>query len=117
MWQKELDRLECQSLIKGQEISDMPRGYGIGDKVADLATEIVEIELIIKGKLTEIQLQRKKIMGYIDSIEDSLLRQIMFLRNVSCMNWNQVANELGSTENCVKQMYSRHFKKENQIKI
>ena len=113
MWQKELDRLECKSLVKGQEITDMPFGSGTSDKVADLAIEKTDIEIIIKGKLKEIQLQRKRIIEYIDSIDDSLLRQIMFFRNVSCMNWNQVANELGSTENCVKQIYSRHFRNGN----
>jgi len=113
MWQKELDRLECKSLVKGQEITDMPFGSGTSDKVADLEIEKADIKLIIEGKLKEIQLQRKRIIEYIDSIDDSLLRQIMFFRNISCMSWNQVANEIGSTENCVKQIYSRHFRKDS----
>lgn len=113
MWQKELERLQCKSLVKGQEITDMPFGSGTSDKVADLAVEIADVQAIIRGKLAEIQLQRKKIIEYISNIEDSLLRQIVFLRNVSCMNWNQVARELGSTENCVKQIYSRYFRKED----
>ena len=111
MWQRELDRLQCKSLIGGQSLDDMPKSSGTSDKVADLAIEKEEIREIINGKLTEIQVQRKRIMSYINGIEDSLLRQIMFLRNVSCMNWNQVARELNSTENCVKQIYSRHFRK------
>lgn len=114
MWQKELEKLQCRSLVKGQEITGMPFGTGTSDKVGNLATEIADIETIIRGKLAEIQIQRKKIIEYINSIDDSLLRQIMFLRNVSCMNWNQIANELGSNENCVKQMYSRHFRKEEK---
>ena len=113
MWQRELDRLQCKSLIGSQRIDGMPKGSGTSDKVADLAIEKEEIREIINGKLTEIQVQRKRIMNYINGIEDSLLRQIMFLRNVSCMNWNQVARELNSTENCVKQIYSRHFRKDN----
>ena len=113
MWQKELERLQCKSLVKGQEITDMPFGSGTSDKVADMAIDIADINAIIRGKLAEIQVQRKKILEYINSIDDSMLRQIMFLRNVSCMNWNQVARELGSTENCVKQIYSRHFRKED----
>jgi hypothetical protein len=112
MWQKELDKLECKSLIKGQVITGMPFGTGISDRTGDTATEIADYKRIIEGKLTEIQIQRKKIIEYIDSIEDSFLRQIIFLRNVSCMNWNQIANELGSNENCMKQIYSRHFRKE-----
>lgn len=112
MWQRELERLQCKSLVKGQEITDIPRGTGTSDKVADLAIERTEVEAIINGKLAEIQVQRKKIMEYINGVEDSLLRQIMFFRNVSCMSWNQVARELGKTETCVKQIYSRHFRKE-----
>ena len=111
MWQRELDRLQCKSLIGSQNLDGMPKGSGTSDKVADLAIEKEEIREIINGKLTEIQVQRKRIINYINGIDDSLLRQIMFLRNVSCMNWNQVAKELNSTENCVKQIYSRHFRK------
>jgi len=111
MWQKELERLQCMSLIKGQQITGMPHVPGVSDKVGDLATTIADIEAIIRGKLAEIQIQRRKIIEYINSIDDSLLRQIMFLRNVSCMTWGQVARELNSTENCVKQIYSRHFRK------
>jgi len=113
MWQKELERLQCRSLAKGQEITGMPFGNGGNtDKVGNMAVDMADIEAIIRGKLAEIQVQRKKIIEYIDGIEDSLLRQIVFLRNVSCMSWNQVAKELGSTENCVKQIYSRHFRKD-----
>lgn len=111
MWQRELDRLQCKSLIGGQSLDGMPKGSGTSDKVADLAIEKEEIREIINGKLAEIQVQRKRIMNYINGVEDSLLRQIMFLRNVSCMSWKQIANELGSNENCVKQIYSRHFRK------
>lgn len=111
MWQKELERLQCMSLIKGQQITGMPHVPGVSDKVGDLAATMADIEVIIRGKLAEIQMQRKRIIEYINSIDDSLLRQIIFLRNVSCMSWNQIANELGSNENCVKQIYSRHFRK------
>jgi hypothetical protein len=111
MWQRELERLQCMSLIKGQQITGMPHVPGVSDKVGDLAATMADIETIIRGKLAEIQMQRKRIIEYINSIDDSLLRQIIFLRNVSCMSWNQIANELGSNENCVKQIYSRHFRK------
>ena len=110
MWQRELDRLQCKSLIGGQSLDGMPKGSGMSDKVADLAIEKEEIREIINGKLAEIQVQRKRIMNYINGIEDSLLRQIMFLRNVSCMNWKQVARELNITEGCAKMTYHRHFK-------
>lgn len=110
MWQKELERLQCKSLIKGQEITGLPFGNGGNtDKVGNMAVDMADIETIIRGKLAEIQMQRKKIIEYIDGIEDSLLRQIVFLRNVSCMNWNQVAREVNNSPDCVRKIYDRHF--------
>jgi hypothetical protein len=111
MWQKELERLQCKSLIKGQEITGMPFVTGTSDKVGDMATTMADIEAIIRGKLAEIQLQRKKIIEYIESIGDSMMRQIIFLRNVSCMSWNQIANEIGgnNSENSIRMMYNRYF--------
>ena len=111
MWQRELDRLQCKSLIGSQNLDGLPRGNSTSDKTADLAVEREEVETIIEGKLAEIQIQRKRTMDYINGIEDSLLRQIMYLYNVSCMSWIQVARELNITEGCAKMTYHRHFKK------
>ena len=113
MWQRELERLQCKSLVKGQEITDMPRGSGTSDKVADLAIEMVEVETSIKGKLAEIQLQRKKVLNYIEDIPDSTTRQIVYLYCVSNLNWHQVSREMGEgySADGVKQTYYRHLKK------
>lgn len=111
MWQKELERYQCKSLVKSQEITGMPFGGGISDGTARLACDMAEIDAIIKGKLAEIQIQRKKIIEYISGLNDSLLRQIVFLRNVSCMSWNEIAREIGgnNTENSVRMMYNRNI--------
>ena len=114
MWQRELDAIECKSLIKGQVLTGMPFGSGISDPTFNIVAEREKYRKIIEGKLAEVQVLRRKIIEYIDSIDDSLLRQIIFFRNVSCMSWNQVANEIGgnNTENSVRMMYNRHFIKE-----
>lgn len=113
MWQKELERLQCKSLVKGQEITGMPFNTGVSDKVGDIATDIVEIETIIKGLLAKIQLQRKSTIEYISNIGDSETRQIVFYRSISCMDWVQIAKEMGEgySADAVKQRYYRHFNK------
>lgn len=111
MWKRELERLQCKSLIKGQEITGMPFVTGTSDKVGDLVTTMADIEAIIKGLLAKTQLERRKIMEYINHIDDSMMRQIIFLRNVSCMNWRQIANEIGNnTEDSIRMMYNRFIK-------
>lgn len=113
MWQKELESLECQSLLRGQQLTGMPFVSGTSDKTGDIATNIADIKSIIIGKQKEIQIQKKKIMTYIEQIEDSCMRQIIFYRCVSCMSWNSVAQEIGgnNTEDSVKQAFHRFFKK------
>lgn len=113
MWQKELESLECQSLLRGQQLTGMPFVSGTSDKTGDIATTIADIKSIIIGKQKEIQIQKKKIMTYIEQIEDSYMRQIIFYRCVSCMSWNSVAQEIGgnNTEDSVKQAFHRFFKK------
>lgn len=109
MWQKELEKLECKSLIKPIDLTKEIRGTGTSfddDMVAK-----ADIELIIKGKLTEIQLARARILKYINDVEDSLLRQVMYLRAVSNMKWYQIGQELNITDSCAKMIYFRHFRK------
>lgn len=112
MWQRELERLQCKSLVKGQEITGMPFVTGASDRVGELATTMADIEMVIRGILAKIQIQRKNIIEYIENIDDPELRQILYLRSVSCMNWYQIAKELGEgySADAVKQRYYRHFK-------
>lgn len=117
MWQRELDKSQCRSLVGSQVITGMPFGYGTSDKVASMACDIADTELIIKGKLAEIQQQRKKIMEYINGIDDSLMRQIIFYRHVSCMTWAEIALSVGGNNSvsAVKMAYKRFFDKQNKL--
>jgi len=110
MWREELNVIKGKSLVKGQEITGMPRGSnGPADTVGNLATEVANIEFVIEGKLREIQLQRKKIMDYINEIEDSLMRQIMFYRHISLMSWKVAAKSIGggNTDDGIRKMHDR----------
>lgn len=110
MWQKELNKLKGQSLVRSPIISDMSKG-GKKFDMSDYISVITDYETVIRGLLAELQIQRKKIIEYIESIDDSLMRQIIFYRNVSCMTWWEVADAIGgnNTENSVKKAYSRFF--------
>lgn len=111
MLQRELDKLRCKSLVKSPTVDNMPRGgkkYGIDDYAADIA----DYEKAIVGLLAQAQIQQKKIIEYIQGIDDSLMRQIIFYRHISCMTWNEVASAIGggNTEGSVKMQYNRFFK-------
>lgn len=112
MWQRELDKLKCASLVKSPIISDMPRG-GQPVGMEDYAINLAECEAMIAGLLARVQEQRKRIMEFINSMDDSLMKQIIFYRHISCMTWNEVARSIGggNTEDSIKKVYQRYLKK------
>lgn len=111
MWRKELERIQSKSFVKAQQITGMPFGTGKTDNTANRSVEEVEIQEMIANKLKEIESHRRKIMEYINNVDDSLLRQIIYYRNVSCMSWVKIGNELGISHDSARKIYSRNFKK------
>ena len=108
MWQKELEKIRSRGLVKSPTISDMPKG-GQKFDISDYVSAIADYEAVIRGLLAKVQIQRKKIIEYIEGVDDSLMKQIIFYRCVSCMTWQEVADAVGgnNTENSVKKAYSR----------
>lgn len=108
MWQRELEKIRSQGLVKSPTISDMPKG-GQKFDISDYVSAIADYEAVIRGLIAKVQIQRKKIIEYIEGVDDSLMKQIIFYRCVSCMTWQEVADAVGgnNTENSVKKAYSR----------
>ena len=111
MWQDELQRLRDQMEGRGKWIDGMPRGTSVGDPVGNLATEIANCRMMISCKEFEIQIQRNRVIKYIDNIDDSILRQIVFYRCISCMGWGEVATSIGgrTTAASARMMFNRHL--------
>ena len=113
MWQREKERLDGKLGASSQPMNGLPHGYGVGDPTGNLAQELAQCHLMISCKCVELQIQRNKIIRYIEELEDSVLRQIMFYRCVSCTSWYEVAREVGgnATMNGVRMTFNRHFKR------
>lgn len=109
MWRKALNRLQSMSLIPSQEITGMPFGSGISDKVGNLAVSEVDIQNKIEELQNKAIEQQSKLIGYIQTIDDSLMRQIMYHRHVLCMKWNEVAMVVGggNTPDGIRMMHNR----------
>ena len=62
--------------------------------------------------------KRVEIEEFIDTIDDSFIRQIIALRYISGFQWEQVAASLGAgyTTDCIKRQYERFMKKNIKIK-
>lgn len=112
MWETELERVRCKSLV-GSPLPSNSHGSGVSDKVADRAERIIELENRIIAKRDEIQRLRDEAVEYIYGIPDSLTRQIIYCRCVSLMSWRRVAYEVGgnNSPDGVRMIYNRFMNK------
>lgn len=65
----------------------------------------------LERRMNDLQDLRAEIFAWVESIEDSLLRQIIILRHVNGLGWRQVAREVGggNTPSAVRMMHDRYF--------
>jgi hypothetical protein len=97
MWRKALNRLQSRSLLPSQEITGMPFGTGTSDKVGNHAVTEVDIIDKIEALQKKAIEEQYKVLNYIQTIDDSLMKQIIYHRHVLCMKWNEVAKALESS--------------------
>ena len=104
--------LEARAASTSAVLSDMPRGNLPGETVGRLAAEIADERGIYLANLQKREREKKRLLRYIESVDDSLMRQILLLRHVEGLKWQEVADRVGTNENAVKQAYSRFLKKD-----
>lgn len=108
----ELRELKHSSLT-GSRIDGMPKS-GRGDKVADRAIRIADLEAKIerlRDKMLDAQLE---IWDFIGTVDDSMIRQIIIYRHIKLMSWTATAHRIGggnTAEGCRK-TYARWMKKQ-----
>ena len=85
---------------------------GMSGKTA-IAAQIADCKAVIEAKVQLSVVEYNRLNWYIASVQDSFTRQIMALRFVNGMSWNQVAMRVGggNTEGSVKMVCYRYLNK------
>lgn len=113
MWEKELARIRNKSYVNSPKVTGMPIGTGTSDKTAERSLLELEYERLIEQLRTVAALKKNEILNFINTIELSSDRQIVFLRAAALLPWSVIADELGgdNTEDSVRKRYDRLFDK------
>ena len=111
---EELARLNNKSIIKGQEITGMPFVSGTSDKVADIATEKAELEMLLETNIKKLYLVRNKTERFLQTIDDAEIRLIIRLRAINDMGWREIGELVGMERTTVSKKY-RNFLKVSHI--
>lgn len=108
-----LRRLENMSLVGSLVIRGMPFGNEVSDNVAKYSCELVDLKEELSAKRQKYIVQVNKIEKYIDSIEDSEIRQIIRLRHVEGLKWEEIGGEMCMSRQSVKRRYDKFIKVEH----
>ena len=112
MWENKLKEI---TEIKAVSYENSGAGHcsEISSPVVKLAEQREKIRDIISAKLAEISYVEREILEYINTIDDSLIRQIMIHRHIELKSWVQVANAIGgnNTAESVRKMHDRFLQK------
>ena len=103
-----LAELEAAATSTTAKITGLPFVSAIADKTA-IAAEIADIQAEIEAKNRLCIIEYNRLMRYIASVDDSLIRQILSLRFVNGFSWRQVAMSIGggNTEDGVRMACNR----------
>ena len=104
--------LETAATSITANLSGMPGGGRKSDKTA-IAAEIADLKSIIQAKRDMCVAHYNQIMRYVAGIEDSLMRQIITMRNLDMLTWAQIAQRIGggNTEDGLRMAYKRFVDK------
>ena len=112
MWEDKLKELTEIKAVS-YDNSGAGRSSDISSPVVRLAEQREKIREIISAKLAEISYVEREILEYINTIDDSLIRQIMIHRHIELKSWAQVAKEIGGTTPDSLRMIEKRYLKEN----
>ena len=109
-----IEQLEAALVGGVSKLDGMPTASGVTDKVGAFMPEILRLKAHAEEKLHRALEELERLQTYIDSIDDTLLRQIFTLRHVRNFSWVQVAHRLGgNTPDSCRMMHDRYIENNN----
>jgi len=96
--QRRLAELETLATSCTSRITGMPHGRGVSDKLAAYTAEIADLRDLIDLNLKKCFYELKRLTRYINSIEDSQIRQILSLRYINGLSWQRIAFTIGESD-------------------
>ena len=111
MWRSKLDEV---TEIQSPNLTGLPGSNMTSDTVSRLAVQKDEINAIISGLLVKLEVKKRDMMEYIESISDSVVRQIIQYRYIDLLTWVKISEKIYGRidrESSVRMIHDRFLKK------
>ena len=110
---RKLEELETAATSATAKITGLPHVGGVSKKTENYAILIAEQRELVELKIKQSIIEYNRLNRYINSIDDSFIRQILTLRYVNRLSWNQIAHHIGgNTADSVRMAHNRFLEKQ-----
>jgi len=109
-----LQELESKSTQCVQILSAQPKAKGsTSDRTGEYGSARADLRELIEIKNNELEKKRLEIERYIQTVDDSYMRELLRLRYIDCKSWQGVAMAMGgmNTKDGVRMAVSRFLEK------
>lgn len=107
---KRLLELQSTSQVKSPIITGLPFVNTKNDITANYAIEIADLEAEIYINIQKYCHELMEIEKYINTIDDSEMRQIIRLKHISGLTWDDIGTELNMDRRTVSRKYHKFLK-------
>ncbi len=112
-----LKELESKAYGCSFFMAGMPKSKSIRDRVGDYSSEVMDLKEKINENISRCRKELKKINSFIDSIAESEIRQLFYLRYVRGFSWQKIALQNGYCDESVpRKRHDRYLKRLEQKK-
>lgn len=108
--QKRLSKLRLVSNIRRPVLTDIPKSTEQKNIIEYYVINVVDLENIIKSNIERCIEETKKIESFIATINDSEMRQIVTLRSIQGLTWEQIGQKLNSDRTTVSKKFRKFLK-------
>ena len=110
---REIQRIWDRLTAMSPNMSGMPHGSGVHDKVGEGVVELVTKKEELEAQKRGFEQEEKEINDWIDSVEDIQINLMLCLRFRERRSWSEVADEMGgvNTDDSCRKMIDRYLEK------
>ena len=110
---REIQRIWDKLTSISPNLSGMPHGGGVHDKLGEGVPELVDKRNELEAQKRGFEQEEKEINDWIDAVDDLQVNLILCLRFREKLTWNEVADQMGgiNTDDSCRKMIDRYLEK------
>lgn len=115
--QQQISNIDCNKFyrhdgVTGSELNFPYVKRVIGIKGYDYDAYYTKLDRLnkkLKRKLEALMDERDRVMDFINTVSDSVLRQILILKYINGMTWEQIGAEIGYSARSIRRKHASFF--------